>query len=109
VEYILQKGLKKKQANYNLALTNCTEDPRVKQRNAIRSNFFFTATKLAGVNLYAAGDGTTWGAEVGANSDETGEPPSRHERLTEVVVAMRTACRRHTRVEGPPFGREIRR
>jgi hypothetical protein len=81
----------------------------IKRRNAIRFNSFFTATELAGVSLYAAGDETTWGAEVGVNSDEAVDPPNRHERLTEVAGALRTSSRRHTRMEGPPFGHGERR
>ncbi|KAK1612945.1 hypothetical protein QYE76_036618 [Lolium multiflorum] len=73
------------------------------------SSSSFTATDLAGVNLCVAGDKTTWDAEVGANSAEIGEPPSWQKRLAEVVVALRAACRRRTRMEGPPFGQEIRR
>jgi hypothetical protein len=108
VEYILQIRLERNR-KLQAALTNYTEDLKIKPEKAIKSSSFFTASKLAGVNLCAAGDETTWGAEVGANSNEPVDPPSRQERLTEVVVALRMACGRHTRVEGPPFGREIRR
>jgi hypothetical protein len=90
VENILQIGQKEAE-KYKPAHTNYTKDLKIKPEKAIRSSSFFTASKLAGVNLCAIGDETTWGAEVGANSNEPVDPPSRQESLTEVVVALRTA------------------
>jgi hypothetical protein len=70
------KGPEEKR-NYKSTQAFCTKDLILKKGNAIQASSRSTAVEVAGANLHATGDRTTWGMEAGANSDDAIEPPSR--------------------------------